>query len=98
MKYYQKKPIIVEAVQFNDLDSDSLTELSNLINAELVISYEGDTKLILTTWLGKAEVPVGAYVVKGEDQEIFFLPKEQFENKYLELKQDETENTTLDTL
>lgn len=95
MKYYQKKPIIVEAVQFNDLDSDSLTELSNLINAELAISYEGDPKLILKTWLGKAEVPVGAYVVKGEDQEIFTLTKEQFENKYLELKQNETENTTL---
>lgn len=85
MEYYQKKPIIVEAVQFNDLDSDSLTELSNLINAELVISYEGDPKLILKTWLGKAEVPVGAYVVKGEDQEIFTLTKEQFENKYAEL-------------
>lgn len=89
MKYYQQKPIIVEAVQFNDTP-ESIEEIHEFVNAQITISYEEpEPKLIIRTLEGDMKASVGDYIIKGIQGEFYPCKPSIFEQSYLEIQQNE---------
>jgi len=81
MKKYIKRPIIVEAVQFNGMNFDELVRFAgNDV-------YKSDHKICIHTLEGdlKMKNEVGDYLVKGVRGEFYFCEKSIFEETYQEV-------------
>lgn len=75
-EYYKKKPIIVEAVQYNGIQSiEEVRALSDNF-------YIKDNALFIKTLEGDMRCNIGSYVVKGIGGEIYPVYKEIFEKTY----------------
>lgn len=81
---YRKKPIIIEAIQFND-DAETLQNLSEFIdNQDLVVDYENknNPKIKIKTLEGVMEASVGDYIIKGVNGEFYPCKPDIFEKTY----------------
>lgn len=86
IKSYQKKPVTISAVQFNDT-SESLQAIHKFVDGMIIVSYEeAEPKLIIPTLEGDMKASVGDYIIKGIQGEFYPCKPSIFEQSYLEIK------------
>ena len=81
MQKFVKKPVIVEAIQYNGIN---ITEVEDFIGAKLpsVWLYVEDTQLLIPTLEGDMKVSKGDYVIKGIKGEFYPCKPDVFEKTY----------------
>lgn len=78
---YRKKPVIIEAVQWN---GDNIKEISSFINSRsfTFVSGEPYDALIIHTLEGNHNATVGDYIIKGIQGEFYPCKPDIFEKTY----------------
>ena len=87
VKKYVKKPVVVEAMVFEDT-IDCLSELSDFMNNQNVrINYfEPEPKLLIETLEGTMSASEGDYIIKGISGEFYPCKPDIFHKTYEEVK------------
>lgn len=87
IKKYIKKPIVIEAMVFED-NTGCLTELSDFMgDKEVRVSYREETpKLLIETLEGTMSANEGDYILKGISGEFYPCKPDIFNNTYEEVK------------
>lgn len=93
MKQYRKKPVTVEAVQFDGLNP---TEIKDFVgeNCEVEI-YDNEVtppvaRIVIHTLEGDMEVSKGDYVIKGVKGEFYPCKPDIFEQTYESVEPDKS--------
>ena len=82
MSYYRKKPVVIEAIEFKDTP-DNIAELSEFMQKEIVISYEGEHPVLkIATLEGIMAANKGDYIIKGVNGEFYPCKPDIFEKTY----------------
>lgn len=86
MAKYRKKPVIIEAIQFQD--NDSVLEISKMGLDPVRISYKDPEKpvLIIPTFEGDHIASIGDYIIKGVKGEFYPCKADIFEMTYEKVK------------
>ena len=87
VKRYMKKPIIIEALQFEDT-AERIEELSYFVDdQDLRVTYKDpkNPKLLLKTFEGEVEASVGDYIIKGIQGEFYPCKPDIFNSTYNEV-------------
>ena len=86
MKQYRKKPVVIEAMVFDD-SVECLEALSAAGLDPVRVSYStGEPQLIIDTLEGKHAANVGDYVIKGVKGEFYPCKPKWFETYYEEVR------------
>ena len=86
MQKFVKKPVVVEAIQYNGINS---TEVESFVGAKLpsvLLSVE-DTQLIIPTLEGDMKVSKGDYIIKGIKGEFYPCKPDVFKQSYNMIKE-----------
>ena len=81
MQKFVKKPIVIEAIQYNGIN---ITEVEDFVGAKLpsvLLSVE-DTQLVIPTLEGDMKVSKGDYVIKGIKGEFYPCKPDVFKSTY----------------
>ena len=86
MKKYQKKPVVIEAIQFID-NAERLTEISDFVGEGLSIDYSqpDNPTLKIQTLEGVMTASVGDFIIKGVKGEFYPCKPDIFEQTYEEV-------------
>lgn len=76
VKKYRKKPVIIEAIQWN---GKNLTEIDNFVGGSLKI--EGSS-LVIYTLEGDMEASINDYIIKGVNGEFYPCKPDIFDKTY----------------
>ena len=81
MQKFVKKPIVIEAIQYNGIN---ITEIESFLVSKLptVWSSVEDTQLVIPTLEGDMKVSKGDYVIKGIKGEFYPCKPDVFEKTY----------------
>ena len=86
MKQYRKKPVVIEAMVFDD-SVECLEALSAAGLDPVRVSYStGEPQLIIDTLEGKHAANVGDYIIKGVKGEFYPCKPKWFETYYEEVR------------
>lgn len=90
VKKYVKKPVVIEALVFEDT-VDCLAELSDFMNNQNVkVSYvEPEPKLLIETLEGTMSATEGDYIIKGISGEFYPCKPDIFHKTYEEVEENE---------
>lgn len=83
IKKYQKKPVVIEAVQWDGTDK-SLEEIVNWIGQKVM--NLPDNKLGIETLEGLMEASIGDFIIKGVKGEFYPCKPDIFAETYMEAK------------
>lgn len=83
IKKYQKKPVVIEAVQWDGTDI-CLSEIVHWMNCE--VQNLENNKLGIETLEGVMEASVGDFIIKGIKGEFYPCKPDIFEQTYEEVK------------
>lgn len=90
VKFYRKKPVVIEAVQWlgDSKNEENVQELLDFMQIEeLVLTVRnGITNILIETLEGIIEGKPGCYVIKGVKGEFYPCDKEIFEQTYEEVE------------
>ena len=95
MKKYRKKPVVIEAIQFNGKNFDEICNfMGKTPEQELNPNYNGDIStngdyligLYIETLEGKMLANIGDYIIKGINGEFYPCKPDIFEKTYEEIK------------
>lgn len=89
---YRKKPVIIEAIQFED-NSDRIIEIHEFMGGDTIrVNYEDKDNpyLKIETLEGTMKASVGDYIIKGVNGEFYPCKPDIFEKTY-ERVTDETD-------
>lgn len=75
---YTTLPINVEALQFLD-DADRLIEIQELADEDISVDYLDKNNPVLTGLASGIRIPLGDYIVKESNGELYHWEKELFE-------------------
>jgi hypothetical protein len=79
---FRKKPIVIEAVQFND-STERLMQLSEIVDMEVVVSYSvSGPVMLIKTLEGVMEAKVNDWIIKGVNGEVYPCKPDIFEKTY----------------
>lgn len=81
---YRKKPVIIEAIQFED-NSDRIIEIHEFMGGDTIrVNYEdGDNPYLkIETLEGIMKASVGDYIIKGVNGEFYPCKPDIFEKTY----------------
>lgn len=81
---YRKKPVIIEAIQFED-NSDRIIEIHEFMGGDTIrVNYEDKDNpyLKIETLEGIMKASVGDYIIKGVDGEFYPCKPDIFEKTY----------------
>ena len=79
MKKYRKKPVIIEAVQYN---GENIAEISEFVTNR-GMSFDGELKI--ETLEGTMIASIGDYIIKGVKGEFYPCKPDIFEQTYEEV-------------
>ena len=89
MTKYRKKPVIIEAIQWNGLNT---TEIMEFVGQDLIVEtydtgYQAGTaplavRLKIKTLEGDMNVSIGDYIIKGVQGEFYPCKPDIFEQTY----------------
>ena len=79
MPYFEKKPVIIKAVQFTG--QKSMDDILNLAAENNTIKWNNDT-LIIQTLEGKMRADYGDWIIKGVAGEVYPCKPDIFEATY----------------
>lgn len=77
---YRKKPVIVEAMQYDGTNFLELNKWSNHQIKEDITPYR--TRVVILTLKGDIEVSIGDYVIKGVRGELYLCKPDIFAQTY----------------
>ena len=86
MQKFVKKPVVIEAIQYNGIN---ITEIESFVGAKLPtvwLSVE-DTQLVIPTLEGDMKVSKGDYVIKGIKGEFYPCKPDIFKQSYNMIKE-----------
>lgn len=81
---YRKKPVIIEAIQFED-NSDRIREIHEFMGGDTIrVNYEDKNNpyLKIETLEGIMKASVGDYIIKGVNGEFYPCKPDIFEKTY----------------
>lgn len=81
---YRKKPVIIEAIQFED-NSDCIIEIHEFMGGDTIrVNYEDKDNpyLKIETLEGTMKASVGDYIIKGVNGEFYPCKPDIFEKTY----------------
>lgn len=84
MKKYRKKPVIVEAIKFEDT-SDRIMEIQHFMDGRTIrVNYANPDKpfIPIETLEGTMKAQVGDYIIKGVNGEFYPCKPDIFEKTY----------------
>ena len=82
MGFYRKKPVIIEAVQLEDLDAYTLIAIQHLVGlGKDIFKVKGDG-LIIETLEGDMKASIGDWIIKGVQGEFYPCKPDIFEKTY----------------
>lgn len=86
---YRKKPVIIEAIQFQD-DAEIITQLSDFIGDTIYVNYtnKDNPYLRIETLEGDMKASVGDYIIKGVNGEFYPCKPDIFEKTYEKVEND----------
>ena len=86
MNKYQKKPVVITAIQFID-DAERITEISEFVGEGLSIDYSQpeNPTLKIYTLEGVMTASIGDYIIKGVKGEFYPCKPDIFEQTYEKL-------------
>lgn len=86
---YRKKPVVIEAIQFQD-DVEVITQLSDFIGDTIYVNYtdKGNPYLRIETLEGDMKASVGDYIIKGVNGEFYPCKPDIFEKTYEKVEND----------
>lgn len=93
---YRKKPVIIEAIQFED-NSDRIIEIHEFMGGDTIrVNYEDKDNpyLKIETLEGTMKASVGDYIIKGVNGEFYPCKPDIFEKTY-ERVTDEADKTII---
>jgi len=92
---YRKKPVVIEAVQFNGVKNDlqELFELAKDSTRELVVDAL-ENYLTIQTLEGEMRADVGDWIIKGVQGELYPCKPNIFEQTYEKVEADNELSTT----
>ena len=80
MQKFVKKPVVVEAIQYNGIN---ITEIESFVGAKLpTVWTSDDTQLIIPTLEGNMKVSKGDYIIKGIKGEFYPCKPDVFKSTY----------------
>ena len=80
MPKFRKKPVIIEAIQFNALNPESMNEIEEFVRGDLGKNTEGDT--IIATLEGALTISHRDWIIKGINGEFYPCKPDIFEKTY----------------
>ena len=96
--YYRKKPVVIEAIQWN---GNNLTEIKEFVGDSLVYDIidtawqvgKGKPHVLMKikTLEGDMNASIGDYIIKGVDGEFYPCKPDIFEKTYEEVQPEEVE-------
>ncbi len=84
MKKYRKKPVVIEAIQYDGDNIDVLLDIG-LQEGKYKILVNDDDDLVIDTLEGFMKVSIGDYVIKGLKGEYYPCKPDIFEMSYQEV-------------
>jgi hypothetical protein len=82
MAQYRKKPVVVEAVQLEDLEVYTLMAIQHLVGlGKDIFEVKGDG-LIIRTLEGNMKASIGDFIIKGVQGEFYPCKPDIFEKTY----------------
>ena len=86
IKKYQKKPVVIEAIQFQD-DVDTITNISEFMQDTFSVDYSNkdNPTLKIPTLEGVMTAIVGDYIIKGVHGEFYPCKPDIFKETYIEI-------------
>lgn len=84
MAKYRKKPVIIEAIQW---DGKNLSEIEEFVGSRIRTSYydDGEEFLVIQTLEGDMKATKGDYIIKGVKGEFYPCKPDIFEQTYEEV-------------
>ena len=81
MQKFVKKPVVIEAIQY---DGANITEIETFVGEKLptIMTSDVDTQLVISTLEGDMKVSKGDYVIKGIKGEFYPCKPDVFEKTY----------------
>ena len=79
MKKYRKKPVVIEAIQYN---GDNYNEISNFTGNKSLLGLKQSNEIIISTLEGNMIVSIGDYIIKGIKGEFYPCKPDIFEQTY----------------
>lgn len=86
---YRKKPVVIEAIQFQD-NAEVITQLSDFIGDTIYVNYtnKDNPYLRIETLEGDMKASVGDYIIKGVNGEFYPCKPDIFEKTYEKVEND----------
>ena len=82
MGQYRKKPIVIEAIQLEDLEVYTLMSIQHLVGlGKYIFEVKGDG-LIIKTLEGDMRASIGDWIIKGVQGEFYPCKPDIFEKTY----------------
>jgi hypothetical protein len=82
MAQYRKKPIVIEAIQLEDLEVYTLMSIQHLVGlGKDIFEVKGDG-LIIKTLEGDMRASIGDWIIKGVQGEFYPCKPDIFEKTY----------------
>lgn len=88
VRYFRKKSVIIEAVQFKEIDAGediNLDEVGYFLK-DTDSSYNGSDTIIIHTLEGDMQAKIGDWIIKGIKGEFYPCKSDIFEETYEEVK------------
>jgi hypothetical protein len=82
MAQYRKKPVIIEAVQLEDLEIPNLMEIQQFVGLGEDIFKVVSDGLIIKTLEGDMKASIGDFIIKGVNGEFYPCKPDIFEKTY----------------
>ena len=76
MKKYRKKPVVIEAIQYN---GDNYNEILNFTGNKSLLSLKQSNEIIINTLEGNMIASIGDYIIKGIKGEFYPCKPDIFE-------------------
>ena len=82
MGQYRKKPVVIEAIQLEDLEVYTLTSIQHLVGlGKDIFEVKGDG-LIIKTLEGDMRASIGDWIIKGVQGELYPCKPDIFKETY----------------
>jgi hypothetical protein len=82
MAQYRKKPVVIEAIQLEDLEVYTLMSIQHLVGlGKDIFEVKGDG-LIIKTLEGDMKASIGDWIIKGVQGEFYPCKPDIFEKTY----------------
>ena len=93
MKQYRKKPVVIEAVQWNGVGGTDLSDVLSIVSMKCLTFHESENKLIIHTLEGDMVADIGDWIIRAGKGEIYPCKPDIFKMTY-EAVEDDLEKGT----